>query len=94
MSSAAASSSHRDDGAVELPPDVGSASEELEEVAADEDTVSLPDAVGSSDGEELLCCKLQCLKHKDIENIKLQLQAKLEDQTTKRMGKRLRCWWI
>ena len=86
-SAAAASNSHDDDSAVELPADVGSTSEELEEVPVDEDSLSLPDAVGSSDGEELLCCKLQCLKHKDIENIKLQLQAKLEDQTTKRMEK-------
>ena len=56
-----ASSSH---GAVDLPPDVVSASsEEIQEVAGDE--VSLPDAVGSSDdGAEVACCELQCLKHK------------------------------
>ena len=64
-------------------------SEEIQEVAGDE--VSLPDAVGSSDdGAEVACCELQCLKHKSIENIKLELQAKLdnpEDQTNKRMEK-------
>jgi len=85
MPSQASSSRH----AVDLPPDVGSTSaEEIEEVADDE--ISLPDAVGSSDGDEVVCCKLQCLKHKDIENIKLQLQAKLDNpecQTTKRMEK-------
>ena len=82
---------------VELPEDVGSETSspkgassrrECEEAPKDADNVSLPDSIASSDGP-LVCCKLQCMKHQDIENVKLQIKAKLEnvDDNTSRMDK-------
>ena len=81
---------------VDLPADVesetsspkgASAHQEDEEFGKDE-TVSLPDSVASSDGP-LVCCKLQCLKHQNIENVKLQIKTMLEtvDDDPSRMDK-------
>ena len=101
MSSPAADSNDfqgaRPESPVELPEDVGSETSspkgasshrECEEAPKDADDVSLPDSIASSDGP-LVCCKLQCMKHQDIENVKLQIKTKLEnvDDNTSRMDK-------
>ena len=81
---------------VDLPADVESETSSSKEVSphregkefAQGDNISLPDSVGSSD-EPMVCCKLQCLKHQNIENMKLQIKTKLEssDDNTSRMDK-------